>query len=110
MFDLSWWDAIAIGLGQSLALVPGVSRSGITISVGLFAGLDRAAAARFSFLLATPVIIGAGLVKVPALFIAGLPADELQAVVAGIASAAIVGFLSIHMILRYVQTEATGYS
>ncbi|MGC5616992.1 undecaprenyl-diphosphate phosphatase [Georgenia sp. Z1491] len=60
---LSWWDAILLGLAQSLALVPGVSRSGATITMGLFLGLTREAAARMSFLLAIPAVIASGMYK-----------------------------------------------
>ncbi|MGB9619263.1 MAG: undecaprenyl-diphosphate phosphatase, partial [Armatimonadota bacterium] len=61
--EMNWIDYIVIGIAQALALFPGVSRSGITISAGLFRNLDRAAAARFSFLLSTPIILGAGLLE-----------------------------------------------
>ncbi len=60
---LGWWPALGIGLAQAIAPVPGVSRSGVTITAGLLLGLDRASAARFSFLLSIPVIAGAGVLK-----------------------------------------------
>ena len=101
-----WRHTVAVGLAQALALIPGVSRSGVTITAGLFTGLDRATAARFSFLLGTPVTFGAALVKVPGLLASDLTTQELTAVVLGVASAAVVGLLSIHVLLRYVQTRS----
>ncbi len=103
---LRWRHTITVGLAQALALIPGVSRSGVTITAGLFTGLDRAAAARFSFLLGTPVTFGAALLKVPGLLASDLTLQELTGVVLGVASAAVVGFLSIHVLLRYVQTRS----
>jgi undecaprenyl-diphosphatase len=95
-------DALFIGLAQCLALVPGVSRSGATISMGLFLGHRREEAARFSFLLATPITLGAALLKVPHLFEG---AEPLLPIVIGIVSAAVVGLLSIRVLLRYVRTR-----
>jgi undecaprenyl-diphosphatase len=94
-------DALLIGLAQALALVPGVSRSGATISMALFLGYRREAAARFSFLLATPITFGAALLKVPKLFEGGVSPELL----AGMASAAFFGFLSIRVLLAYVRTR-----
>jgi undecaprenyl-diphosphatase len=94
-------DALIVGLTQAVALVPGVSRSGVTISVALFLGYKREDAARFSFLLATPITAGAALVKVPGL----KPGPELQLALWGMVTAAIVGWLSIFVLLRYVRTR-----
>lgn len=94
-------QAILIGCAQALALVPGVSRSGITISVALLLGLRRDEAARFSFLLATPITFGAALIKVPQLFGSG----QLGLALAGMLTAALVGWLSIFVLLRYVRTH-----
>jgi len=99
--DISWRDALLIGLAQSAALVPGVSRSGATISMALFLGHKRPEAARFSFLLATPITFAAALLKVPDLFKGGLDAN----VWIGMISAAIVGLLSIRVLLAYVKTR-----
>jgi undecaprenyl-diphosphatase len=95
-------DALLIGCAQALALVPGVSRSGATITMGLFLGYRREEAARFSFLLATPITFGAALLKVPHLFEG--PAD-LAPVAIGMVAAAVVGFLSIRVLLTYVRTR-----
>jgi undecaprenyl-diphosphatase len=104
---LTWRDALSIGFAQATALVPGVSRSGATITAGLFQGLQRADAARFSFLLGTPLIF-AGSVKAVADAIAeGLSGSEaLDLLVGGMTSAA-VGFLAIWWLLRYLQRAST---
>jgi len=96
-------DALLIGLAQALAIVPGTSRSGATISMALFLGKRREAAARFSFLLALPITAGAALVKVPALFRSG--ADPVP-VVLGMLAAAASGFLAIRLLLLYVRTRS----
>lgn len=99
--DISWRDALLIGLAQSAALVPGVSRSGATISMALFLGHRRPEAARFSFLLATPITFGAALLKVPDLVKGGVD----TAVWIGLIASAVVGFLSIRVLLAYVRTR-----
>jgi undecaprenyl-diphosphatase len=96
-------DAVVVGLLQAVAIAPGISRSGATISAGLVRGLSRDAAARFSFLLALPAILGAGLVKVPDL----PPATDTATVLAATVVAGIVGFLSIAFLLRYLRTRDT---
>ncbi len=101
--DLRWTDAVVIGLGQAAAIAPGISRSGATISVGLFRGVKRAAAARFSFLLATPIIFGAGLFKLKDLVGAPDYLEQVPALVAGFVAAAIVGYVCIWFLLRYLQ-------
>lgn len=98
-----WADALVIGMSQVLALAPGVSRSGITITAGLFRGLNREAAARFSFLLSTPITAGAGLMQLRALLQNGLSPTEAISFAAGVASAAIVGVLVISFLLRFVR-------
>lgn len=100
--QITWLEAIGIGLAQVLALAPGVSRSGITITAGLAAGLKREDAARFSFLLATPIIFGAGVFKVRHL-VHGFPPGEALPFVLGVLSAAIVGYLAVWFLLRYLQ-------
>jgi undecaprenyl-diphosphatase len=100
---LRWSDALAIGFGQAAAIAPGISRSGATISVGLFRGLWRPAAARFSFLLGTPIIFGAGLFKLRDLLAVPDPVAQLPALAAGFLAAAIAGYLCIWFLLRYLQ-------
>lgn len=99
--DVSLAHAVIIGCAQALAIVPGVSRSGATISAALFLGHRREEAARFSFLLATPITAGAALVKVPKLLASG----GSDGVWIGMAAAALVGFVSIRVLLAYVRTR-----
>lgn len=100
-------DALLVGVAQSFALFPGVSRSGSTITAALFAGLSRPVAARFSFLLGVPIVLGAGMKSVLDLIQEGVPADERGAFVAGVITAAIVGYLAIHTLIRYLQRHST---
>ena len=96
----TWIDAFLIGLGQALALIPGISRSGTTISVALLLGLDRQLAARYSFLLAVPAILGA--VAVQAGDTDGIPSDQWTAVAAGTVVAAVSGYVALKLLLRIV--------
>jgi undecaprenyl-diphosphatase len=96
-------DALLIGCAQALAIIPGTSRSGATISMALFLGHKREAAARFSFLLALPITAGAALVKVPDLLASGV---ELTPVLVGMLTAAVSGLLAIGFLLRYVRTRS----
>jgi len=93
-----WGAAIAIGCAQALALVPGTSRSGITMIAGLAAGLPRPAAARYSFLLSAPIIFGAGLKELPKI-VHGDPATTLV----GLVAAAVSGGFAIAFLLRYLS-------
>jgi undecaprenyl-diphosphatase len=99
--------AFVIGLAQSFALVPGISRAGITISAGLFAGLTREAAARFSFLMATPIIAGAGLFEARNLLTgqAGV-AIQVGPLLVGMIAAVLAGLAAIYVMLRYVRTNS----
>ncbi|MDQ5824674.1 MAG: undecaprenyl-diphosphatase UppP [Chloroflexota bacterium] len=100
--------ALAVGVAQALALIPGVSRSGSTITAGLFAGLKREAAARFSFLLSTPVVLAAGVKQgYDMIQEGGLPADELMGFFVGFVASAVSGFLCIFLLLRYLQRHST---
>jgi undecaprenyl-diphosphatase len=103
MDDLRWPDALVIGLAQASAIAPGISRSGATISAGLFRGLERDVAARFSFLLATPIIFGAGLFKLTDLGAMADPAAQIPVLVAGFLAAAVAGYVCIWVLLRYLQ-------
>jgi undecaprenyl-diphosphatase len=96
-------DALFVGVAQALALMPGVSRSGVTLTAGLFDGLKRESAARFSFLLAMPITAGAGLLKLRHVVKDGLPAGEALPFAVGILCSAIVGFLAIKFLLKYLQ-------
>jgi undecaprenyl-diphosphatase len=95
-------DGLLIGLAQALALVPGTSRSGITMSAGLALGLTREAAARFSFLLSVPAVTAAGALAVLDLAKAG-PAQPWGPMGVAVAVSAVAGLLSIHLLLRLIQ-------
>jgi undecaprenyl-diphosphatase len=99
---LTWIDTLVIGIAQAFALFPGISRSGSTIGAGLLCGLDRRSAARFSFLMSIPIMIGAGLFE--ARHLVGMPNfGELMVPIAlGFVVAAIVGFLAIRWLLGYL--------
>jgi undecaprenyl-diphosphatase len=101
---LSWRQAIGVGTSQAAALVPGISRSGFTMGGGLLAGLSNDDAARFGFLLATPVIFAAAALKLPELF--GSAGDGVRgpALVAGLCAAATT-FLAVKFLLRFFQTN-----
>jgi undecaprenyl-diphosphatase len=98
-------DALTVGIAQAAAIMPGVSRSGSTIAAGLFRGLTRDAAARFSFLLATPIIAGACLLNAIHLRHTGIPADMKQAFIVGTAVSAVVGYITIAAFIRYLRTR-----
>jgi undecaprenyl-diphosphatase len=100
--NLSLRDAVLIGLCQSLAVVPGVSRSGITISAALLLSYPREASARFSFLLSTPIILGAAALKVPGLLRHG----DRAGVLLGIGASALVGLVAIRFLLSYVRKHS----
>ena len=99
---LQWLGAMVIGAAQGIAIIPGVSRSGITISVALLCGLQRTAAVQFSFLLSIPIILGAGLFKL------GYMADHLTDPVflAGIAVSAVSGYLAIGLLMTHVKRRS----
>lgn len=97
--------ALIIGGFQALALLPGVSRSGITITAALLVGLARFEAARFSFLLSLPIVFGAALKEGLQLLSTGIPAGEGTAMLVGIVMAAVSGYLSVAFLLRFVQTR-----
>lgn len=99
-------DAFLIGIAQSLALIPGFSRSGITIVAGLLLGLQRESAARFSFLLATPITFGAALWSFRPLMKGDIPSEMIVPMVAGALSAMVVGWLCIAFLLRYLRTRS----
>lgn len=99
-------SALTIGLLQCLALIPGVSRSGITITAGLMLGFTRESAARFSFLLSLPIVAGAALLKSIHLFKHGVPAGEGLPMLVGITVSAITGYISVAFLLKYVQKHS----
>lgn len=107
--DVNLFDGIIIGISQALAIIPGVSRSGITMTAGLLTGMERETAARFSFLMSVPIIAGAALLKLK-----DLPLHEVNtAFIVGVLTAAVVGFLAIKFLLQYLRRGSyllfTGY-
>lgn len=105
--QLTMKDALIMGFAQCLALIPGVSRSGGTVSAGLFLGLDREVAARFSFLLAIPAVLASGLFSLPDAFApeAGQAASGAQLLV-GTAIAFVVGYASIAWLLKFISNHS----
>lgn len=104
--ELRAHHALFIGLFQGLAIAPGISRSGATISAGRFLGLDRAAAARFSFLLATPVIAGAGALQLAKLAGAGGLRPNLGLLAVGFVASLVSGYLIIRFLLSYLRRHS----
>lgn len=103
---ISFMDSLVIGVAQAFALIPGVSRSGSTITAGLFRNMTREAAVRFSFLLSTPLIAGAALLKAHELHKEGLPADMQLPVLVGIVISALVGYAAIAWLIRFLQSNS----
>ncbi|MDD2540360.1 MAG: undecaprenyl-diphosphatase UppP [Desulfuromonadaceae bacterium] len=99
-------SALTIGVLQCLALIPGVSRSGITITAGLMLGFTRESAARFSFLMSLPVVAGAALLKGAELFKHGIPAGEGLPMLVGIIVSTVTGYISVAFLLSYVQKKS----
>jgi undecaprenyl-diphosphatase len=106
MEGLRWRGALAIGFAQAVALAPGASRSGVTITAARALGLTREAAARFSFLMLAPITFGAVLFETVDALSTGLPAGSFGPFVVGICSAAVSGFAAIWGMLRYLQTHS----
>jgi len=103
--EISSGNAMLIGVLQCLALIPGVSRSGITITAGLMLGFTRETAARFSFLMSLPIVAGAALLKTLEIAKHGIPAGEGLPMLVGIIVSAITGYISVAFLLRYVQKQ-----
>ncbi len=109
--DLNWKKALIIGLAQAVALIPGTSRSGITIIAGLGAGLKREAAIRFSFLLSIPIIFGASIMKIPLMFNAGggdvsAAGSEMPILAVAFIASFITGLLAIKYFLRFARSHS----
>jgi undecaprenyl-diphosphatase len=100
--EVNWSKALTIGVCQAFALIPGVSRSGVTMTTGLFLGLEKTAAVRYSFLLSIPITMGAGLLKIHYL-VDNIGNPEF---LAGLITSAVSGFLAIHFLLTYVRSRS----
>lgn len=105
--DLGTKDGILMGAAQALALMPGVSRSGSTLTAGLFMGIQRSAAARFSFLLGVPAITIAGIVGLKDLLDVGMAGMGILPMVGGFLSATVSSYVAIAWLIRYLQTHNT---
>lgn len=105
--QLRWPDAVTVGLAQCLALVPGVSRSGATISAGLFRNFNRAAAARYSFLLSVPAVVLSGLLELRKIGDGGPGVAGPAATAVATLTAFVVGYVSIAFLLRYLASHST---
>jgi undecaprenyl-diphosphatase len=103
---ISWRDSLLIGLAQACALIPGVSRSGATITMGRFLAFDRVAAARFSFLLSAPITVAAVVFKIPDIL--RTPPSEIDVFVVGVLVSGAVGALAIGGLLNYVRRAGFG--
>ncbi|MEJ5350667.1 MAG: undecaprenyl-diphosphatase UppP [Melioribacteraceae bacterium] len=106
MENIKWYDALVIGLAQSLALIPGSSRSGTTITAGLFLGLKRETAARFSFLMSIPAVFASGMLE----FYESLKYIDFNSsinLIIATAASGVVGYLSIEFLLRYLKRKST---
>jgi undecaprenyl-diphosphatase len=106
MQEIKWYDAVIIGVGQAFALIPGSSRSGTTITAGLFLGLNRETAARFSFLLSIPAVLASGLLELKE----SLPYinfSELLDLIIATLVAGITGYLAIDFLLKYLRKNTT---
>jgi undecaprenyl-diphosphatase len=106
MGSIGVMDVAVIGLAQAFALMPGFSRSGITMTAGLVRGLNRMSAARFSFLLSVPIIFGAGVYNLPAIISQGGEPGQQGFYLTGFIAAAVSGYFVIAFLLRFVQTHS----
>ena len=100
----TWLDALLVGVGQAVATLPGVSRSGMTITAGCFVGYERRFAVRFSFLLSIPAVLGANILSIGDAVKAGINGAELPMYLVGVVTAAVVGYLCIRL-LKYVADK-----
>ena len=99
-------DAIVIGVAQAMAIIPGVSRSGITMTAGLFLGFNRQAAARFSFMMSAPIIFGAGVYKIPEILHQSGQDGQTGFYLAGFLSSMVFGYIFIAWLLRFIRTRS----
>ena len=105
--NVSWLDSIIIGLAQALAIFPGISRSGATIAAGRLRNLKRDSAARFSFMLATPIILGTGIIHLIDLFETGIASSEIVVLLIGFVCALVSGYFVIRWLLSFLRSRST---
>lgn len=106
MEDMSWKQALTVGLAQALAFIPGTSRSGVTIVAGLALGYKREAAARFSFLIGTPIALGAGLYKATSILDSSPTNSQVVQLLIGVLVSGVLGYVVIRWLLSYVQKHS----
>jgi undecaprenyl-diphosphatase len=106
LMSMTWFDALWMGLFQAISIFPGISRSGSTIAGGMFRNLDRASAARFSFLMSIPVMLGAGAVSISDVLKVPDLASFVPKILVGIVVALLVGYLSIHWLLGFLTKRS----
>ncbi len=104
--NMSWLDSVVIGFWQAAAILPGISRSGATISGAVMKGFNRTSAARFSFLMSIPVLLGAGGVALKDLVEAGTLSAQLPAITVGFIAAVVSGYICIRWLLHYLQRHS----
>ncbi|MCK8823474.1 undecaprenyl-diphosphatase UppP [Fuchsiella alkaliacetigena] len=107
--SLSYLQAILIGVAQAMAITPGISRSGATIVAGIFLGLSRDSAARFSFLIFIPAVLGATFLEATELFVMGIGEVNLVPLLVGTATSALVGYLAINFLLKILKSNKLNY-
>jgi undecaprenyl-diphosphatase len=105
--DLTWLDSLTVGLAQAFAIFPGISRSGATLAAGRLRDVKREDAARFSFLLATPIIMGASLFQLIDLLVLGTDSTHWLLLIVGFLSSFFSGYLVIHWLLSFLRTRPT---
>ena len=103
--SMKWYHGVVVGIAQGMAIIPGISRSGSTIAASLFQGMDRESAARYSFLLSAPVILGAGILEIKDVMEVGLTDLSFLLILLGSLTAAISGYFAIKYLLKILQED-----
>ena len=107
--DAKWWEALIVGCGQAVATLPGISRSGMTITTGCFMGFERSFAVRFSFIMSIPAILGANILGLKDAFEVGIIWSEVPMYLAGVVTAAVVGYLCIRLLKMIAAKGKFGF-
>ena len=107
--NAKWWEALIVGVGQAIATLPGISRSGMTITTGCFMGFERSFAVRFSFIMSIPAILGANILGLKDAFEAGIIWGEVPMYLAGVVTAAVVGYLCIRLLKMIAAKGKFGF-
>ena len=105
----TWVDALVVGIGQAIATMPGISRSGMTITAGIFCGFERKFAVRFAFLMSIPAILGANILSIVDALEAGVNWEELPMYLVGVVTAAVVGYLCIRLLKMIANKGKFGF-